>query len=345
MKVLFDHQIFLTQRYGGPSRYFIELNKKFNNNNISSEIFSPFYFNNYLKYEDEISIKKKIFLKRKFKLNFLFKFLNETLTESYIKKSKVDLLHPTYYEIKKYKNIKIPKILTVYDLTHEKFPQFYGLPKNNKIKGEALNIGDHFLCPSECTKRDLMEIYNISEKKISVIYWAPFLDLKTNSSPLNNKENILLFVGNRHKYKNASKFLEAFKSNKFLFNNYRIVFFGGGKFNSYERKIIDEYKLKSKIELVLGNDKQLIELYQKATMLVYPSLYEGLGLPILEAMVHGCPVATSYSSGMIEAGGECVEFFDPNSLESISSSIIKIANSNQYSNKLIKLGYDHVKNF
>ena len=75
------------------------------------------------------------------------------------------------------------------------------------------------------------------------------------------------------------------------------------------------------------------------------TLYEGLGLPILEAMVHGCPVATSYSSGMIEAGGNAVEFFDPNSIQSISASIMKIVDSANYSDNLIKLGFEHVKNF
>jgi glycosyltransferase involved in cell wall biosynthesis len=344
MKILFDHQIFLSQRYGGPSRYFIELNKNMNLNEIQSKILSPFYMNKYLKDENEYSIKKKIYLQKKFKLNFLFKFINEKLTDNYIYRNKIDILHPTYYNLNRYQDLKIPKILTVYDLTHEKFPEFYGLPKNNKIKQEALKIADYYLCPSECTKKDLMEIYNINEKKIFVVYWAPFLKSKNNL--LNNKkDNFLLFVGNRHKYKNAYKFLEAFNKKKFLKENYRIIFFGGGKFNSYEKGMIEKYGLKEKIELIIGSDEKLTELYQKATMMVYPSLYEGLGLPILEAMMHGCPVAVSYSSGMIEAGGKGVEFFDPNSIESISNSIMKIINSSDYTSKLIKLGYDHVKNF
>lgn len=345
MKILFDHQIFLSQKYGGPSRYFIELNKNMNREGIQSSIFSPFYINNYLKNENKNIFKKSFFLKKKFKLNFLFKYLNNTLTNNFINNTKIDIIHPTYYNLKKYKEFKIPKILTVYDLTHEKFPEFYGLPKNNKIKKDALDIADYYLCPSECTKKDLMEIYNIDENKISVVYWAPFS--KSINKIINNykKDNFLLFVGNRHKYKNAYKLLEAFCKNKFLLENYKIIFFGGGKFNSYEKGLIKELNLINKVKLIIGSDKNLIELYQKATLMVYPSLYEGLGLPILEAMTHGCPVATSYSSGMIEAGGTAVEFFDPNSTESISNSLLKIINSSEYSNKLIELGFDHVKNF
>jgi glycosyltransferase involved in cell wall biosynthesis len=345
MKILFDYQIFLSQRYGGPSRYFIELNKNLNQNKIESRIVSPFYINKYLKDEKGNFIKKNFYIYKKFKLNSLFKFLNEKFTENFINKDKIDIIHPTYYDLIKYQNLKIPKILTVYDLTHEKFPEFYGLPKNNKIKQEALNIANYYLCPSECTKKDLIEIYNIDEKKIFVVYWAPFLKKNINIFNQNIKDNFILFVGNRHKYKNAYKFLEAFYTNKFLKENYKIIFFGGGNFNSYEKELIKKFKFENKVKLVTGSDEKLIELYQKATLMVYPSLYEGLGLPILEAMVHGCPVATSYSSGMIEAGGNAVEFFDPNSIQSISASIMKIVDSLHYSNNLIKLGFEHVKNF
>tara|TARA_X000000950_G_scaffold205530_1_gene247251 strand:- start:27767 stop:28855 length:1089 start_codon:yes stop_codon:yes gene_type:complete len=345
MKILFDYQIFLTQKYGGPSRYFIELNKNMNRHGIQSYIFSPFYINNYLKNENDNFFKKKIFLKKKFKLNFFFKYLNNILTNNFINTTKIDVIHPTYYNLKRYKEFKIPKVLTVYDLTHEKFPEFYGLPKNNKIKKDALNLADYYLCPSQSTKKDLMEIYNINENKISVIYWAPFFKLENKILNNHKKENFLLFVGNRHKYKNAYKFLEAFGKNKFLLEHYKIFFFGGGNFNSYERGLIKRFNLQKKVKLINGSDKNLIELYQKATLMVYPSLYEGLGLPILEAMIHGCPVATSYSSGMIEAGGSAVEFFDPNSTESISNSILKIINSSEYSDKLIQLGFNHVKNF
>jgi glycosyltransferase involved in cell wall biosynthesis len=284
-------------------------------------------------------------LNRKFKLDLLFKFINKNLTNSFIKSAKINILHPTYYDLKAYAKIKIPKILTVYDLTHEKFPEFYGLPKNNKIKKDALNIADYYLCPSECTKKDLMEIYNISENKISVVYWAPFSKSQNKIKGNYKKDNFLLFVGNRHKYKNAHRFLEAFYKNKFISQNYKIIFFGGGPFNSYEKKLIKKLNLQNKVKLINGSDENLIELYQKASLMVYPSLYEGLGLPILEAMTHGCPVATSYSSGMIEAGGHAVDFFDPYNTESISNSILRVINSSEYSNKLIKLGLDHVKNF
>ena len=126
---------------------------------------------------------------------------------------------------------------------------------------------------------------------------------------------------------------------------YRVIFFGGGNFNSYEKNIIHNLGLENKVELIIGSDSELISLYKKARLMVYPSKYEGLGLPILEAMTYGCPVATSYTSGMIEAGGDAVEYFDPDDIESISSSIVKLLDSEDYSKKLINLGYDHVKKF
>ncbi len=345
MNILYDHQIFLSQKFGGPSRYFIELSKNINRLNENSIIYSPFYINRYLKVEKDKNFKKKIFLLRKAKLNFFFNYINEVLTKKFVQEMKFDILHPTYYDIQKYKNFKIPKILTVYDLTHEKFAEHYGLSRNHKIKKNALDHADHFLCPSNATKKDLIEIYNIHENKISVIYWAPFLDPNNTIIKKKYEKPFLLFVGNRHKYKNAYKFLEAFAKNNFLLNNLEIIFFGGGKFNTYEKQIINKLMLEKKIKLINGSDDELINLYKNAEALVYPSLYEGLGLPILESMNYGCPVITSYSSGMIEAGGNAVEYFDPNDTESISSSIVKVLDSKNYANKLINLGYEHVKHF
>ena len=345
MNILYDYQIFLSQKFGGPSRYFIELTRNINKLNGNSVIYSPFYINQYLKAETDKSFKKKFFLRRKIKLNFLYNYFNKVLTKKFMDTTKFDILHPTYYDIQKYKKIKIPKVLTVYDLTHEKFPEYYGLPKNHKIKKDALEIADHFLCPSNATKNDLMEIYNINENKISVIYWAPFLSSYTKIVDKNYQNPFLLFVGNRHKYKNAYKFLEAFSKNKFLFNNFRIIFFGGGKFSNFEKKTINKLNLEKKITLINGSDNELINLYKNAEALVYPSQYEGLGLPILESMSHGCPVITSYSSGMLEAGGKAVEYFDPNNIESISSSIVKVLESKNYAKKLINSGYDQVKHF
>jgi len=345
MNIFYDYQVFLSQKFGGPSRYFIELSKNINQLNCKSIIYSPFFINKYLKDENNKNVEKKIFLPKKAKLNFFFNYINTKLTKKYLKSKKFDILHPTYYDIKKYSDLKIPKVLTVYDLIHERFPEYYGLPKNHKIKNEALKLASHFLCPSYATKKDLIEIYNIDESKISVIYWAPFLkDHNINFQKFSDKP-FLLFVGNRHKYKNAYKFLEAFSYNKYLNKNLKIIFFGGGIFNSYEKNIINQLNLKNKVELVIGSDDKLINLYKNAKAMIYPSKYEGLGLPILEAMNYGCPVATSYTSGMIEAGGNAVEYFDPDDIESISSSIVKLLDSEDYLKKLVGLGYDHVKKF
>jgi glycosyltransferase involved in cell wall biosynthesis len=156
----------------------------------------------------------------------------------------------------------------------------------------------------------------------------------------------LLFVGRRAIYKNFNALLKAYSSSEELMKNFNIIQFGGNKFSKEEIELIKSLKIdQSNIIHLNGNDKTLFDLYSNASALILPSLYEGFGLPILEAMSIGCPVVCSNTSSLPEVAGSAVKYFDPKNYEDIKEAIISVVFSSTYKNELIKLGYDQVKKF
>lgn len=347
MKILFDYYGFSLQKIGGISRYFVELNKEFNKNKINSKIIAPIHKNLHLK-DCKFNSKINFYLNKypKYTNRFIDNY-NFYLTNFIIRSSKPEIIHQTYYSNKNFyinKN-KTKSILTVYDLIHEKFHNDFGFDKNYRPKSFSLKNSDHIICISYKTKIDLMNIYKIPEEKISVIHLAytkfnGFKKYKIINVPY------LLFVGSRKRYKNFFTFLKGFSLSNSLKKDFKIVCFGGGKFDKKELQIINELGLNvENIIQIEGDDQILSNLYKNAESFVFPSLYEGFGLPIIEAMSYGCPVILS----SIEVFKEIVEgsasFFDPYSSESIKEKIENLVYSNENKQKFITKGYNQIKKF
>ncbi len=203
MNIIYDHQIFSNQKYGGPSRYFVELIKELINLNSSPLIISAIDQNIYLK-EIEKKFKKKFFFEFNSK-NILTDSLNNLFSQYYFYNLKYDLYHLTYYNTSF--STKKPKIITVYDLIQERYMSEYDL--KNYPKKKIFEKIDHFLCISNNTKNDLINYYGIDEKKITVTYLANSIkqdDLKKS----NFKKPYFLYVGSRKRYKNFKIILECY---------------------------------------------------------------------------------------------------------------------------------------
>ena len=133
---------------------------------------------------------------------------------------------------------------------------------------------------------------------------------------------------------------------KKLQNDFDIVCCGGDKFSDNEKKSILDFKIdQSKIKQFNVNDNELHYLYKNASLLVYPSIYEGFGLPTIEAMSLGCPVASSNHSAIIEGVGDAAKLFNPKDSEDIKFSIENVVYSNEITNNLVKKGYERSKLF
>ena len=311
MKITFNNTIFSIEKTGGISRYFICLIKELIKNKVDVKVISALYKNKFL------NLLPKDIISGFYLSNYpLFKLIenyNNKKFIDYINHESIDIIHDTYYTPNIVKPKKIKKIITVHDLIHEKFKDYYRNSASEIDKKKKAFIDcDHFICVSNNTKNDLVEFYNIEPNKISVVYHgANHLIKNQDNYDLKINDPYLLYVGKRDRYKNFIFLLKAYAKCKKVNQNFRLVCFGGNKFNKIEKKIINELNMKDNIKYVKGDDKILSAYYYSAKALITPSLYEGFGLNIIEAMSLKCPVMCSNINVFKEICGNDVTYFDP----------------------------------
>ncbi len=160
------------------------------------------------------------------------------------------------------------------------------------------------------------------------------------------KRPYLLYVGRRNGYKNFAATLKAVASRPALQDSFDIVAFGGGPFDPHEKSMIGSLGFDpNSVRQIEGDDQVLGAFYSDATALVYPSLYEGFGLPTLEAMAHNCPVVTSNTSSMPEVVGPAGEYFDPTDIDAQAEAINRAVFDSERREKLISKGKRRLDQF
>lgn len=340
--ILYDYQIFSIQRFGGISRYFCEI---INNLDIKTEIGIQFTMNYYLnswKSNHLIPIPRFVF---KHYRSF-FEKKNHLIIKRLLTQRKRYLFHPTYYNPYFLKYIgDNPYVITVHDMIHERFPQcFTDGEVIKKQKQEVITNATRIIAISENTKKDIIRFLNISPDKIDVIYHGTSMKPWTKKHTLKLPERYLLFVGDRTDYKNFDRFIKAFamlhQKNKDLF-----VICTGRHFWESDQKRFTELGIQNHIIHIRASDKELSELYSRALLFVYPSLYEGFGIPLLEAFACHCPVALSNSSCFPEIVGDAGFFFDPYSETSILETLNEAIHNKHKRKQLIKAGDERLKKF
>jgi len=354
MKVLYDHQIFSNQIYGGISRYFIELMKNFENDNVIKYELSLKYSNNYyLKQLSDFSCKS-FFKNYDFKKrDRIINYINRIISKNIISKREYDIFHPTYYDPYFLDYIgKKPFVLTIYDMIHEVLTSYFHCNDRVSEYKKLLALkADKIITISENTKEDIIKFYNISEKKIKVIYLASsFTELnmdKINNVDIRHKlpKKFILYVGSRWGYKNFYNFIKAIplllKNDRNLF----IVCAGGGFFNENEKGFLKSISIQKKIFQFQVDDEGLQVLYKNALAFVFPSLYEGFGIPVLESFACGCPVICSKTSSLPEVAGNAAVYFEPTDKVLMLNSIQKVIYDNSLRHQLIEKGIQRVKEF
>lgn len=253
--------------------------------------------------------------------------------------SSVDIVHYPFFDpffltlpIRK----KFPTIVTVHDLTPIIFQKYYPRGIRGEIKWQiqklSLRNSDHIITDSQNSKKDIVKILHINPDKVSVVYLA----VSDNFKPLekgawvseiktkyNLKNDFVLYVGDVNYNKNLPNLYKSFENIKS--KNLDLVLVGNAKFDP------------SIHARTLGfiPEHDLVKLYNLAKVLCLPSLYEGFGMPVLEALSCGCQVVTSKNSSLPEIGGEAVFYCDPKSHEDIASKINEALNSPKEKNILL----------
>ncbi len=247
-----------------------------------------------------------------------------------------EIIHFTYYRDTN-PFFKGYRFITVYDLIHEIFPeQFVAEDPTIRWKKQGLAKADLIISISESTKADLMKHFQIPEDRIKVIYLANSLFAEPRAqSPVSAP--YLLFVGLRKGYKNFRNLLSAMAHSN-LAKNMNLLAFGGPSFSEQELEFIKSCGLEGKVTQVSGNDLELATAYKHAAAFVFPSLYEGFGIPPLEAMNYGCPVLSSNVSSVPEIVGEGGLQVQADQIEELSAGIDKILGDTQLRASLIVRG-------
>lgn len=350
MKIAFDYQIFCLQAYGGISRYYARLASALSSTE-EVKIFAPLHCNEYL---DSVSrdlvrgtrIAKRASLPVRCAIPY-----NYAASEFSSSRWGRDIVHETYFSMFQPQR-KCPTVVTIYDMVHELFPgQFSKVGNVSARKRMAVDRASKVICISESTRNDLIRLWGVDESRIAVIHLG--FDRLLSASTINdryldhalNEKPYLLFVGSRGGYKNFEGFIRAYSSSSELKAGFKVISFGGGAFTLREEKLISELGVSDKVIYVGGSDSLLATLYERAAAFIYPSLYEGFGLPPLEAMSKSCPVILSNTSSMPEIVGDAGQYFDPQSPANIREAIERVVFNSVVSDELVARGKKRLANF
>ncbi|MNK52484.1 D-inositol 3-phosphate glycosyltransferase [compost metagenome] len=347
MQVLYDYQVFSWQRYGGISRYFYELITRVAQTPENAvSVFMGLHVNRYglERYRPQFSG----FFGREHQLSpTLTKavhLLNPLMFTSFAKRMPVDVYHQTYYDTPPAPS-RGQVIVTVYDMIHERLPEhFHPQDATRQRKRQAISRADGIICLSQSAKRDLIELLGVPEEKIAVVHLANSLVTEVKEPP-QVKDPYVLFVGQRGGYKNFLAFAKAFASRPSLRRDYQLICFGGGAFTTEEAQALRALGILEKAKVLEGPDTLLANLYRYASVFVYPTLYEGFGLPPLEAMHYGCPVLVSRSSSIPEVVGDAGEYFDPTNCEDMAEKLARLLEDESLRKQLAARGPQRERTF
>lgn len=256
---------------------------------------------------------------------------------------KADIVHLTYYNPYALKLKGVKKVVTVYDMIEEVKRQDSRLDFLIGYKKRCILEADHVIAISESTKSDILRLYpNMDENKISVIYIGTSIK-GPQTTAIDLPDKYILFVGKRDGYKNFNRFFKAIKPLLSQDRDLSLLCVGGGCFTQEEDRMFGESRCQ--VFQMDVDDDILAAAYAKALCFVFPSLYEGFGIPTLEAFTCECPAVISNTSSMPEVGGDAVLYFNPGSEDEMRMQVEKVMNDNTLKLELIEKGRERVKLF
>lgn len=336
--VTFSHDIFTGQTAGGVSRCMIELMRALgelgvnwsgwagqNDNAMLQEVMSkPWARNNIFSVQSQ------------HRGRLAASIAEEPSFAAWVRNNAPSVVHRTYYPIRDMVGRRVALVETLHDLWDERsrFRDDRGAVIRSFIKKRACHRADAVVCVSEHTRHEAVDRWPSLADKIVVI---PHGVRPLSAAPEKAAFDwpYFLFVGRRSLYKNFLMVANALTQSGL---DHKLVCFGGGPLTDHELGTLSSLKALDRIELVFGSDERLAGLYDDATALLYPSSFEGFGLPLLEAMIHRCPVISSPLTSLPEVGGDAVLYADPLSVENWAHAMRKIVEDASLADELSAKG-------
>ncbi|KAA1194767.1 glycosyltransferase family 4 protein [Photorhabdus heterorhabditis] len=329
--IIIDGIIFTLQKFGGISVYTNELITRMLKDNLPCTILT--YGNENPHFKPEI---KKISKLQRIRLSLkLERYLPVPIP---LKPSKnIKIFHSSYYRLPDNK-FDGYIITTVHDFIYEKYKK--GLPRiiHSWQKKKAVKNSDAIICISENTKKDLIKFYPwVDKKKLHVVYNG----VSDDFYPINKKEEEyktekkILFVGQRDGYKNFNILVDALSAS----SEYSLIIVGS-KLKNKEKIYLDNTIKNRYIQYSNVSNNELNVLYNSAFALIYPSLYEGFGIPVIEAMKAGCPVIAANTSSIPEISRGAAILLNNINVHSILDALQKLK-SPKFRDNIIRMGLNN----
>lgn len=277
---------------------------------------------------------------------------------SQLKSDRLDLFHGLSNELPLHidKIAGLKTIVTIHDLIFLRYPEFYK-PIDRKIYTykfkEAATIADKVIAVSECTKRDLVDYFSIPQEKIEVLYQGCDKSFQ-NEVAAADKEAVrqryalpkeyLLYVGSIEDRKNLMLIVQAMTQ-----CSCQLPLVVVGKRTPYTDEVqhfIDTNNLNKRVIMLHdASFKDFPALYQMASIFIYPSFFEGFGIPILEALCSKVPVIAAVGSCLEEAGGEGSIYVDPNNSTQLAQAIDRVMGDESLRHNMVAKGLEHAAKF
>lgn len=330
MRLLYDYQIFSSFQYSGISRYFCELFREFDVADVPWQVACYFSNNVFLKALRPIP---GFFPNWEFRgKNRFLEALNGHASHQALRKRDFDVFHSTYS--KPYRRELLhdkPYVITVHDMTHEKFPQLPSARREAAEEADSIRLADHIVTPSVATRTDLVALYPEAERKVSVIYHGFRRPSRTGPPPLLHRPYVL-YVGTRKFYRDFPTAATAVARIPGL----GLLCVGGGAFDLHERRLFHRIGLEYRVFHAVLDESALFSAYAGAAALVFPSLAEGFGLPIIEAQSMGCVPVLSDIPCFREIAGAGALYFSPGNVDECRSALEELASNRRLKERLVR---------
>jgi glycosyltransferase involved in cell wall biosynthesis len=347
MQILYDGQIYAAQTAGGINRYFGNIIDRLPPDAYPT--LTTTHRTNKLHYPTHPNLRLQEFR------NFRPARISNRLRTRYFRwlgdRTAYDIQHPTYYDLltnEPCSNRNGALVITVHDMIHELFADRLD-PEGHTIraKRDAIQAAQKLICVSENTKRDLLEIYPEVAEKVVVIYEASELILQQSygNEPVPSSSYFLYVGGRTKEYKNFDTLLFAFSKAISIHPGIQLCVVGSA-FNESEQQQITALNLTDRIQhYQYATDTHLAKLYRCAQAFIYPSLYEGFGIPPLEAMACGTVVIAADSSSIPEVVGDAGILFPPKAAGDLADIMLDLLDSPSERDRLITKGFDQCRQF
>jgi len=328
MRVLYDYQTFSIRQYGGITRYFAELASHISRlPGVHAQVAGPVLYNQFLAaYQGHISTVGVNIERFEGLPPRVISRINRTLFPAVASLLRPDIVHETFYEPRRTAPRGAKVVTTIHDMIPERLPQHFPNYREHRARIRAvLERVDGVICVSESTRRDLLELCDVPAERVFVVRLASSLAVRGEPAKLDAP--YFLYVGARFEYKNFDVLLKAFGAAQ-LYRTHKLVVFSVHRFTDAELKAMDREGVpRSCVIAAGGEDEELARYYAGAESLVFPSQYEGFGIPLVEAMRCGCPVIASDSSSLPEVGGDASLYCAAGDADSLAAAMQRVAAS------------------